>query len=64
LKNLTDKKNIKILGKYYLDNIYELNILKLFPYLYLDDIYEIVHFGNDKRLFDVKSKIMITEGFI
>ena len=64
LKNVTAEKNMKILGKYYLDNIYELNILKLFPYLYLDDIYEIVPVGNDKRVFDDKRKIMITEGFI
>ena len=64
LKNVTAQKNIKILGKYYLDNTYELNILKLFPYLYLDDIYEIVPVGNDKRVFDDKRKIMITEGFI
>ena len=64
LKNVTAEKNMKILGKYYLDNTYELNILKLFPYLYLDDIFEIVPVGNDKRVFDDKRKIMITEGFI
>ena len=64
LKNVTAEKNMKILGKYYLDNIYELNILKLFPYLYLDDIFEVVPVGNDKRVFDDKRKIMITEGFI
>ena len=64
LKNVTIEKNMKIIGKYYLDNTYELNILKLFPYLYLDDIFEIVPVGNDKRVFDDKRKIMITEGFI
>ena len=65
LKNVTvEKKNIKILGRYYLDSTYELNLLKLFPYLFLDDIFEIVPVGNDKRVFDDKRKIMITEGFI
>ena len=64
LKTVTVDKSIKILGKYYLDCAYELNILKLFPYLYLDDIFEIVPVGNDKRVFDDKRKIMITEGFI
>ena len=64
LKNVTAEKNIKILGRYYLDSTYELNLLKLFPYLYLDDIFEIVPVGNDKRVFDDKRKIMITEGFI
>ena len=64
LKTVTVDKSIKIIGKYYLDCTYELNILKLFPYLYLDDIFEIVPVGNDKRVFDDKRKIMITEGFI
>ena len=64
LKNVTVEKSIKILGKYYLDSTYETNILKLFPYLYFDDIFEIVPVGNDKRVFDDKRKIMITEGFI
>ena len=30
----------------------------------MDDIFEIVPVGNDKRVFDDKRKIMITEGFI
>lgn len=47
-----------------MDSTYELNLLKLFPYLFLDDIFEIVPVGNDKRVFDDKRKIMITEGFI
>ena len=65
LKNVTaEKNNAKILGRYYLDSIYELNLLKLFPFLYLEDIFEIVPVGNDKRVFDDKRKIMITEGFI
>ena len=64
LKNVTIEKSLKILGKYYLDSNYELNLLKLFPYLYLDDIFEVVPVGNDKRVFDDKRKIMITEGFI
>ena len=65
LKNVTaEKNNTKILGRYYLDSIYELNLLKLFPFLYLENIFEIVPVGNDKRVFDDKRKIMITEGFI
>ena len=64
LKEVTMGKSIKIIGRYYLDSSYELGILKLFPYLYLDDILEIVPVGNDKRVFDDKRKIMITEGFI
>ena len=64
LKNVTVEKNIKITGKYYLDSTYELNILNLIPHLFFGDIFEIVALGNDKRVFDDKRILMITEGFI
>ena len=64
LKNVTVEKNIKIIGKYYLDSTYELNILNLIPHLFFGDIFEIVALGNDKRVFDDKRILMITEGFI
>jgi hypothetical protein len=64
LQKISEQKDLKIIGKYYLDNSYELNVLKLFPYLYFGDVIEIVAFGNDKRVFDEKRIIMITEGFI
>ena len=64
LDKITKEKDLKIIGKYYLDNNYELNILKLFPHLYFGEIIEIVAFGNDKKVYDDKRIIMITEGFI
>ena len=47
LDKITKEKDLKIIGKYYLDNNYELNILKLFPHLYFGEIIEIVAFGNE-----------------
>jgi hypothetical protein len=64
LQNFSSQKDLKIIGKYYLDNIYELNVLKLFPHLFFGDVIEIVAFGNDKRVYDEKRIIMITEGFL
>ena len=64
LQSITEKKNLRIIGKYCLDNNYELNVLKLFPYLYFGNVVEIVAFGNDKKVYDEKRIIMITEGFI
>ena len=64
LQNFSTQKDLKIIGKYYLDNIYELNVLKLFPHLFFGDVIEIVAFGNDKRVYDEKRIIMITEGFL
>ena len=64
LQKISEQNDLKFIGKYYLDNIYELNILKLFPYLYFGDILEIIVFGNDKKELDEKRIIMITEGFI
>ena len=64
LQNFSFQKDLKIIGKYYLDNIYELNVLKLFPHLFFGDVIEIVAFGNDKRVYDEKRIIMITEGFL
>ena len=64
LQNFSEQKDLRIIGKYYLYNIYELNVLKLFPHLFFGDVIEIVAFGNDKRVYDEKRKIMITEGFL
>ena len=64
MQSITEKKNLRIIGKYCLDNNYELNVLKLFPYLYFGNVVEIVAFGNDKKVYDEKRIIMITEGFI
>ena len=64
LQSFTEKKDFRIIGKYCLGNNYELNVLKLFPHLYFGNIIEIVAFGNDKKVYDEKRIIMITEGFI
>ena len=64
LENIHNKNYIKFIGKFYLDNNYEFNILKLFPNLYYGDIIEIVPLGNDKKVCDEKRKIMITDGFL
>ena len=64
LQKISEQKGLKIIGKFYLDNCYELSVLKLFPHLYFGDVIEIVAFGNDKRVYDEKRLIMITEGFI
>ena len=65
LQFASNKENaIKIIGKYYLDVTYNLNVLKLFPNLYLGEIKEIVAFANDKRVYDEKRVIMITESFL
>ena len=64
LEKISKEKDLKIIGKYYLDNNYELNILKSFPNLYFGEVMEIVAFGNDKKVYDEKRIIMITEGFI
>ena len=64
LEKISKEKDLKIIGKYYLDNNYELSILKLFPHLYFGEVIEIVAFGNDKKVYDEKRIIMITEGFI
>ena len=64
LQRVAEQKELRIIGKYYLDNSYELSVLKMFPHLYFGDIIEIVAFGNDKRVYDEKRIIMITEGFI
>ena len=64
LKSISQQNELKFIGKYYLDNIYEEDILKLFPYLYFGDILEIMVFGSDKKEYDEKRIMMITEEFI
>ena len=53
----------KIFGKYYLDSIYELSIIKYIPYLYFDTISEIVSIKGKKMNIEDR-KIVITDNFV
>ena len=64
MEEIHNQKNTKFIGKFYLDNNYELKILNLFPHLYYGDIIEIVPLGNNNKVCDEKRKIMITDGFL
>ena len=53
----------KFFGKYYLDSIYELTIIKFIPYLYFDVISEVVSMeGKNMNIED--RKILITDNFV
>ena len=53
----------KMFGKYYLDSIYELTIIKYIPYLYFDVISEVV--GNDGTNINLEDrKMLITDNFV
>ncbi len=53
----------KMFGKYYLDSIYELTIIKYIPYLYFDVISEVV--GNDGTNINLEDrKMVITDNFV
>ena len=53
----------KFFGKYYLDSIYEVTIIKYIPYLYFDVISEVV--GNDEDSMNIEDrKILITDNFL
>ena len=53
----------KFYGKYYLDSIYELTIIKFIPYLYFDVISEVV--SNDGKKMNIEDrKILITDNFV
>ena len=55
--------NRKMFGKYYLDSIYELTIIKYIPYLYFDVISEVV--GNDGTNINLEDrKMLITDNFV
>ena len=57
--------NRKLFGRYYLDSIYELSIIKYIPYLYFDVISEV--FGNPEKKTKMKledRKILITDNFL
>ena len=52
-----------LFGKYYLDSIYELTIIKYIPYLYFDVISEIV--GIEGKNMNIEDrKILITDNFV
>ena len=53
----------KMFGKYYLDSIYELAIIKYIPYLYFDVISEVV--SSDEKSMNLEDrKILITDNFL
>ena len=53
----------EMFGKYYLDSIYELSLIKYIPYLYFDVISEIISIkGNTMNIED--RKILITDNFL
>ena len=57
--------NRKLFGRYYLDSIYELSIIKYIPYLYFDVISEVI--GNPEKKTKMKledRKILITDNFL
>ena len=55
----------KLFGKYYLDSIYELTIIKYIPYLYFDVISEIVKIEEDENSMNIEDrKILITDNFV
>ena len=53
----------KLFGKYYLDSIYEVTIIKYIPYLYFDIISEIVSIKGKKMNLEDR-KILITDNFV
>jgi hypothetical protein len=53
----------KMFGKYYLDSIYELTIIKYIPYLYFDVISEVI--SSDEKSMNLEDrKILITDNFL
>ena len=63
--NKNEIVNRKLFGRYYLDSIYELSIIKYIPYLYFDVISEV--FGNPEKKTKMKledRKILITDNFL
>ena len=55
----------KFFGKYYLDSIYEITIIKYIPYLYFDVISEIVKIEEDENSMNIEDrKILITDNFV
>ena len=55
----------KFFGKYYLDSIYEISIIKYIPYLYFDIISEIVKIEEDENSMNIEDrKILITDNFV
>ena len=56
-------KKRKMFGKYYLDSIYELTIIKYIPYLYFDVISEVT--SSDEKSMNLEDrKILITDNFL
>ena len=55
----------KFFGKYYLDSIYEISIIKYIPYLYFDVISEIVKIEEDENTMNIEDrKMLITDNFV
>jgi len=53
----------KMFGKYYLDSIYDLTIIKYIPYLYFDVISEVT--SSDEKSMNLEDrKILITDNFL
>ena len=62
INNYIKKPNSKI-GKFYLDNIYENDLLSKFPSKYYNDVIEKVNFENSEIYYDQKRKLLITDGY-
>ena len=52
-----------LIGKYYLDSIYENRLLVLFPNLFYDNVYEKVYLENSDKYFDENRRLLISEGY-
>ena len=63
INNKNEIINRKIFGRYYLDSIYELSIIKYIPYIYFDVISEVVSSNKKKNTIEDR-KILMTDNFL
>ena len=63
INNKNEIINRKMFGRYYLDSIYELSIIKYIPYIYFDVISEVVSINKKKNTIEDR-KILITDNFV
>ena len=62
INNYLKKPNSKI-GKFYLDNIYENDLLSKLPSKYYNEVIEKVYFENSEIYYDEPRKLFITDGY-
>ena len=64
-KNYSDPnmKKHEIIGKFFLDSIYQNKNLLLFPHLFFDNVYEKVFYENSEQYSDEGRKLYINESF-